>query len=95
MALPDLGASVPWNDDLREVLELLEEEARNWAARMKCEGMRTMAAVVAEERFSAPVAEEIAAGLESISGPKRLVEIAKLIWLAPNEQAVLSRIRAS
>ena len=100
--LPDLGiADVRVSDNLTEVLEMLEQEPRTWADRMRdegrAEGHRTglvaMLLRLARRRFGGGLAEQLEGPLQEITDTDRLEDIGERIVVCDSGEALLAELR--
>ena len=98
--LPDMRImDVPVSDNLTEVLEMLEQEPRAWADRMRDEGraevQRSMVALLllqARMRFGDGLAERLANLLEGITDTDRLHDIGRWLLSCESGEALLARL---
>ncbi|MDE0103477.1 MAG: hypothetical protein OXN89_13965, partial [Bryobacterales bacterium] len=88
------------SDNLTEVLEMLEQEPRTWADRIRAEEraemQRSMVAMLLEMaklRFGGGAAERLAKLLDGISDTNRLKDIAKWVVVCESGEALLARLR--
>ncbi|MDE0105628.1 MAG: hypothetical protein OXN89_24890 [Bryobacterales bacterium] len=101
VVLPDLGVvNVRVSDNLTEVLEMLEQEPRTWADRIRAEEraemQRSMVAMLLEMaklRFGGGAAERLAKLLDGITDTDRLKDIGKWLVTCESGEALLARLR--
>ncbi|MDE0102254.1 MAG: Rpn family recombination-promoting nuclease/putative transposase [Bryobacterales bacterium] len=98
VVLPDLGiVDVPVSDNLTEVLEMLEQEPRTWADRMRDEGHRTRLVALllrlARRRFGGGLAERLEGPLQEITDNDRLEDIGEWIVVCESGEALLAELR--
>jgi len=101
VVLPDFGVvNVRVSDNLTEVLEMLEQEPRTWADRMRDEGraevQRSMVAMLLRQarlRFGGGLATRLANRLEGITDTERLQDIGEWLLVCESGEALLARLR--
>ena len=98
--LPDMGImDVPVSENLEEVLEIMEQEPRTWADRMREEGRRSgmmaMLLQTARLRFGGGFAERLASLLEGIYDTDRLRDIGEWVVVCESGEALLARLRGA
>ena len=96
--LPDLGImDIRASDNLTEVLEMLEQEPRRWADRMRDEGHRSglvaLLPRLARKRFGRGLAERLEGLIEGITDTDLLEDIGEWIIVCESGEALLARLR--
>ncbi len=96
--LPDMRIlDVPVSDNLTEVLEMLEQEPRTWADRMRDEGHRSglvaLLPRLARKRFGRGLAERLEGLIEGITDTDLLEDIGEWIVVCESGEALLARLR--
>ena len=107
--LPDLGVvNVRVSDNLTEVLEMLEQEPRTWAdriraeeraevrAEMRAEMQRSLVAMLLRQarlRFGGGLAMRLANRPEGITDTERLQDIGEWLLVCESGDALLARLR--